>query len=109
MLDGVDTVEPFVVVLDGLQIASDLDALGEVGLCGFKDLVADAVVQAGQKKLMLDEFEGVVDSFSFIVSRSTSGGGSDGSHGGGLCICKALVSHLDAVGVIIDRLIIFLS
>ncbi len=36
LLDGIDTIEPFVIILDGLQIASDIDALGESALGSLK-------------------------------------------------------------------------
>ncbi len=52
------------VILDGLQIAGDLDALGEGVLGSLENLVTDAVLQTGQKKLMFDELEGISDACS---------------------------------------------
>jgi len=103
-LDGGDTVEPFVVVLDGLQVAGGLDAINEGILGGFKDLIADAILQACQEELVLDKFEGVSDAFRFGFLDGL-GGGSDGSHDGRLVVCEAFVGHLDAVGVVVDGLI----
>ncbi len=93
LFDRVDAVEPLMVVLDGLQVAGDLDALGECVLGSLKHLVADAILQTGQKKMVLYKFEGVVDTFSFDVSCSSSYSGPDGSHGGGLFVCETLVGH----------------
>jgi hypothetical protein len=65
LLDGVDAVEPFMVILDGLQVSGNFDALGERVLGCLEHLVADAILQTGQEKLMLNEFEGIRDTFSF--------------------------------------------
>ncbi len=55
---------------------------------------------------MLDEFEGVSDTFSFnfVLGGSSGDGVANGSHGGWLLVCEAFVGHLDAVGVVIDAL-----
>ncbi len=46
LLDGVDLVEPLLIVLDGLQVAGGLDALGEGRLLHLKHLVTDAIFQS---------------------------------------------------------------
>jgi hypothetical protein len=46
LLNGVDLVEPLLVVLDGLQVAGGLDALGEGGLLHFKYFVAETISQS---------------------------------------------------------------
>jgi hypothetical protein len=56
-LDGVDLVKPFMIILDCLKFASDLHTFSEGVLGSFQDLVADAVLEASQKELMLDKFE----------------------------------------------------
>ncbi len=55
---------------------------------------------------MLDELEGVGDSFSFNLGLggSSSDGVADSSHGGGLFVREAFVGHLNPVGVVIDTL-----
>ena len=74
LFNGVDFVEPFLVVLDGLQVAGGLDALGEGGLLHLEHFVAKAVSESGEKKLVFDKQEGVRDSFSFYLGLSSSGG-----------------------------------
>jgi hypothetical protein len=91
-----------VVILDVLQVAGDLDALGEHILGSLKHLVADAILQTGQKKLMLYKLEGIVDTFCLNVSWGSSNGGSDSSHSSTLLVREALVAHLDAVHVVIN-------
>ncbi len=92
------------VVLDGLQITSDFDALSEGIFCCFKNLVADAVLQAGQEKLVLDEFEGVRNAFGFDLGLGSSGSYSvtNSSHHSRFFIRQTLVGHLDAICVVID-------
>ena len=53
--NGVDFIEPFMIILDRFKVASDLNALVEGGLGRFQNLIADAILQSGQEKLMLDE------------------------------------------------------
>ena len=55
LFDGVDLIEPFLVVLDGLQVAGDLDAFGERLLGSLEHLVADAILETGQEELVLNE------------------------------------------------------
>ncbi len=83
MLDGIYAVEPFMIVLDGLQVASDVDALSECVLGGLKNLATDAVLQAGLKELMLDKFEGVGDAFGldFGLGSTGSNGATNSSDG----------------------------
>jgi hypothetical protein len=108
LLDGVDTIEPFVIILDGLQIASDLDALGESVLGSPKYFVTDSILETGQEELMLYEFKSIRDTFSFDVSGGSSNGGSDDSHGSRLFVCETLVGHLHTVLVVVDGLLRFL-
>ncbi len=60
---------------------------------------------------MLDEFEGVSDTFSFnfVLGGPSGDGVANGSHGGGLLVCETFVGHLDAVGVVIDAFLRFLG
>ncbi len=110
MLDGVDAVEPFVIILDGFQVAGNFDALGERVLGGLEHLVTDAILQAGQEELVLDEFEGISDSFRFDLGFGSSGGDGDThcSHGSRFFIGQALVGHLDAIRVVVNGLLQFL-
>ncbi len=89
-LDGGNVVEPLVVVLDGLQVASELDALGEGVLGGFEDLVVDAVLQSGQEELVLDEFEGIGDAISTDVGWGSSNGGSKAAMAAGFLSIRCL-------------------
>jgi hypothetical protein len=96
-LDRRNTVQPFVIILDGFQVAGSLDAFIEGGFGSLQDLVADAVLQAGQEELVFDKLEGVQNAFSLgLVDSGASE--SDGSHGGRLVVRKTLVGHLDAIG-----------
>ncbi len=47
LFDGVDLVEPLLVILDGLQVVGSLDALGEGGLFHFEYFVAETISQSG--------------------------------------------------------------
>ncbi len=106
--DGVDFVQPFVIILNGFQVASSLHAFIECCFSSLQDLVTDAVLEAGQEELMLNELEGVCNAFrfSFLDSRSCC---SDSSHGDRLVVSEVLVGHLDAVGVVIDGLVCLLG
>ncbi len=64
-LDGGNLVEPFVVVLNGLQVAGHFGALIEGGFFGLQNLIAEAILKSGKKQLVLDEFEGIRDAFGF--------------------------------------------
>ncbi len=96
------------VILDGLQVAGNLDALGECILGSLKHLVADAILQTGQKELVLYKLEGVSNTFCFNVSWGSSSSGFDSSHHSRLFLCETLVSHLDAVPVVLNRFLGFL-
>jgi hypothetical protein len=82
--DAGNFVSPFVIILDGLQVAGHFHAFVEGRLCGLQDLVTDAVLEANQEELMLDKLEGIRNafSFSFLDSRSCR---SDSSHGQACC------------------------
>jgi hypothetical protein len=110
LFDGVDLVEPLLVVLDGLQVAGGLDALGEGGLLHLEHLVTKAISQSGEEKLMLDEHEGVSNSFSLNLGLGGSGGNGDthGSQSSRFFVCQALVGHLDALRVVVNGLVGFL-
>ncbi len=95
------------VILDGLQVAGDLDALGERILGSLKHLVGDAILQTGQKKLVLNKFEGIANTFCFDVSWGSSSSGSDGSHSSRLLVRETFVGHLDAVHVVVNRFLSF--
>ena len=100
-LNSGDLVQPFVVVLDSLQVAGCLHAFIEGSFLGLQDLVADAILKPSKEELMLDKVEDIGDAFgfSFLNSRSDC---SDSSHGSGLVVSEVLVGHLDPVGVVID-------
>ncbi len=102
--DNGNPVRHFVVILDGLQVASCLHAFTEGCFCGLQDLVADAVLEASQEELMPDNFEGVRNTFSFgfLDSKSCRSGGS---HGGRLVVSETLIGYLVTVGVIMDGLV----
>ncbi len=100
-LSSGDFVQPFVVVLDGFQVAGHLHAFIEGSFLSLQNLVADAILKPSEEELMLDEFEGVRNAFSFSFL--------DSSHGGGLVVSEVLVGHLDMVGVVIDGLVSFLG
>ncbi len=108
LLDGVDALEPFMINLDGLQVACDLDALGESVLGSLKYLVADSILETGQEELMLYKLKSIRDTFGFDVSRGGSTSGSDNSHSSRLLVCETLVGHLYAVCVVVDGLLRFL-
>ncbi len=105
--DGVNFVEPLMVILNRLEVASDLNALVEGGLGSFQNFIADAILQSGQEKLMLDELQSVINAFGFDLGlRGSRGdGGADRGHGGGLRVREALVGHLYTVSVVVDALI----
>ncbi len=106
LLDGVDVIEPFVIILDGLQVAGDLDALSESVLGSLKYLVANSILETGQEELMLYKLKSI--SFSFDVSRGSSNGGSDDGHSSRLLVRETLVGHLYVVRVVVDGLLRFL-
>ena len=74
MLDSADFVQPLLVVQNGLQVAGGLDAFCVGGLLHLEHLIAKAVFESGEKKLVLDKQEGVSDSFGFYLGLSGSGG-----------------------------------
>ncbi len=94
------------VILDGLQVTGDLDALGEGVLGSLENLVMDAILQTSQEELMFDKLEGISDAFSLGLLDGGSSG-SDSGHGGRLVVREALVSNLDMVRVVIDGFISF--
>jgi hypothetical protein len=51
--DSRNLLGAFTIILNGLNFPGKLHALLECGLAGFQDLVADGVLDAGQKQLML--------------------------------------------------------
>ena len=53
------------IILDRFKVASDLNALVEGGLGSFQNFIADAILQSGQEKLMLDELQSVINAFGF--------------------------------------------
>ncbi len=77
------------IILNCLEVASDFDAFCKSIFGSFQNFVADAVLQAGQKELVLDKFEGIRNTFCFDLGLGSSGSDSisDSSHGGGFLIC----------------------
>jgi hypothetical protein len=57
--DSSNLVKPLMVILNGLQVASHFHALVEGGFFGLQDFVAEAILKSSEKKLMLDELEGI--------------------------------------------------
>ncbi len=95
------------VILDRLKVTSDLDALVEGVLGSLQNLIADAILQSGQEKLVLDKLQSIVNAFCFDISlRGSRGDGvSDRGHGGGLHVREALVGHLHTISVVVDGFI----
>ncbi len=92
------------IILNRLEVASDLDAFSEGILSGFQNLVTDAVLQASQKELVLNKFEGIRNAFGFDLGLGSAGSDStsNSSHGSGFLIRQALVGHLDAISEVVD-------
>jgi hypothetical protein len=105
LLDVVDGVEPFMIILDGLQVVGNLDALGESVLGSLKYLVMNPILETGQEELMLYKLKSIRDTFGFDVSRGGSTSGSDNSHSITLLVSETLVGHLYAVHVVLDGLL----
>ncbi len=95
------------IILNHLEVASDFDAFSKSILGGFQNLVTDAVLQAGQKELVLNKFEGVRNAFGFDLGlgSSDSNSTSDSSHSNGFLIRETFVGHLNPIGVVVDGLL----
>ncbi len=95
------------IVLNHLEVASNFDAFSESILGSFQNLVTDAVLQAGQKELVLNKFEGIRNAFGFDLGPGSSGSNSssNSSHGSGFLIHKMFVGHLDVISVVVDGLL----
>jgi len=74
----------------GLQLAGQLQALGEGVLLSHEDLVSEAVAEAGQGELTFKELGHVVDPF--LLGLGQGGGGIPrGGHGGRLAVVHPFV------------------
>ncbi len=91
------------IKLDGLQFLSELQALSKSVLLGLQSFVTKIVAEAGQQKLVFEEFPHVGDAFK-LGSGNGGSGNPDGGHGGGLAVSEALVGGLDSDMIIIDSL-----
>ncbi len=99
------------IILNRLEVASDFDAFSESILGSFQNLVTDAILQAGQKELVLNKFEGVRNAFGFDLGLGSSGSNntSNCSHGSGFLIHETFVGHLDAISVVVDGFLLLLG
>ncbi len=98
--DHSNFLRPFVVLLNGLDLPGELHTFLERSFAGLKNLVADWVLNSGQKQLMLKEEGHVVDAFCLGLGDGGAGE-ADSSHCVGLVVYEAVIGNLYSAAVVI--------